>query len=867
MPTRPNSEDNTATPDAEATTWAWQGFVLKTTERQLLQDGAALPLGARAFDLLLALVQRRHRVASRDELIEAVWPGLVVEENNLSVQINALRKALGVHAVATVPGRGYQLTLPLQQPAMPAAAATPLTPASLPAPLVGYLPTPAVPLLGREAELAALARNLSTHALTTLVGAGGIGKTLLALHAARQRMGAEADGAWWVDLATLPAASTADDLARTVASAIGLQLAAGLTPTAGLARALRPMAALVLLDNAEHVVASAAGLLAELLAAAPGVRWLVTSQAPLKVAAEQVQALGALAVPPLGTPLDLALSYGALSLLNRSAHSASSRYVLTAAELPAAIEICQRLDGIALALEMAASRLPSMGADALNQRLAKNLRALAAGHRGAPSRQQTLQATLLWSHDLLTPAEQQVLQHLGVFVGGFTLDAAQQVARTGNGDDEWAVLDALAALVDKSWVQVDGGAPPRYRLLESARLFALEQLVAAGGEAAARDRHAQAMAALGDRHAQVHWHQSTDSWARSYLEEVANLDAAFHWALHENRAELACRIFLALPDAMKGGSRTGELPQRAAAVRPLLAPEAAVDGVSPLLAARVCAGMAVCLAPFALQEALALTRRALDQVPAGPDGVLLRHFILTHRSQYLSWAAESAQALQTATEARALIQAPWPPRLLFHQLAAEAFTGIFGEQPPEMALARLQEMITLAEAHGMSDAAIMAKVNRLAAASRLNRDADVVTWSDELLPLLAAPNRLAQRTIALVNRVGACVNLERLDLARHAAVQALPLVRQVGFRQPLLVNWLELTLKEGRLPLAAQLLGHFDTWVAAQGVALPAENGRVVATVLKSLEQALGADTVAGWRARGAGLSGEQMDALLTAPR
>ena len=255
------------------------------------------------------------------------------------------------------------------------------------------------------------------------------------------------------------------------------------------------------LDNAEQLVDPVARLCAALCEAAPGLRLVVTSQVPLKLAAERVYRIGALAVPQGALPAAQAREFGAVALFTERAQAADSRFVLTDANAPAVIELCRALDGLALAIELAAARAPMLGVQRLASSMQDRLKLLTTSrNRAAPARQQTLRAALEWSHGFLDERERAVFRRLTVFAGSGSLAMIQQVVAdpAGAGElDAWAVLDALAVLVDRSLVTVlqgDDTAEPRYRLLDSPRAYALERLKEAGEEAALRRRHMQAVA-------------------------------------------------------------------------------------------------------------------------------------------------------------------------------------------------------------------------------------------------------------------------------------------------------------------------------------------------------------------------------------
>jgi DNA-binding winged helix-turn-helix (wHTH) protein len=339
---------------------------VRPDQRQVLVDGRGAPIAARAYDVLWALIQHRDRVISKSELLDCVWPGVVVEEHNLHTQVSSLRKVIGAVAIATIPGRGYRFVAIAdsdieQQPtdadgdgATPGivpteAAATPFRK------LNDNLPATLTPLLGRVEDLAALHGLIDQHRLVTIIGAGGMGKTTVAQHLIASRRGSYRHGVCSVELTTIV---DAEVLPSAIGRAIGVHVGDG-EPLAGLCNALRPLTMLVALDSAEQVVDGLAHVVQAVLDRAPALRFVVTSQAPLKLAAEHTYRIGALAVPQGPLPAAQALEFGAVALFTERAQAADARFSLSETNAPAVIDLCGQLDGMPLAIELAASRAPS----------------------------------------------------------------------------------------------------------------------------------------------------------------------------------------------------------------------------------------------------------------------------------------------------------------------------------------------------------------------------------------------------------------------------------------------------------------------------------------------------------------------------
>jgi predicted ATPase/DNA-binding winged helix-turn-helix (wHTH) protein len=450
-------------------------FRLLPTRRLLLAGDQPVRIGSRAMDLLIALVERPGALIGKDELLARAWPNLFVEEGNLKVQIAGLRRALGDDRgshryLVTIPGRGYRFVAPVTRTQAPSPPATALR--------VHNLPARVTRMIDRTDSVRALAAQLPRRRLITIVGPGGIGKTTVALAVAETLIDACEHGARFVDLAQV-----SDPLAvpGALAAALGLEP----DPQAPLARLIAALAdqrLLLVLDNCEHVIEAAEALAARVLRGAPGVRILATSREPLRAEGERVHRLSPLASPPAAAGLSAAAALGfpAVQLFVERAAATLGQFELADQDAPIVAGICRRLDGIPLAIELAAARIDAFGVRGLAAQLDDMLRLLTGGRRPAPARQQSLRAALDWGHGLLPERERVVLRRLALFGGGFTLEAATTVAASA-GISAAQVVEGIANLVAKSLLTADhGGAAPCYRLLATTRALALEKLTAAG---------------------------------------------------------------------------------------------------------------------------------------------------------------------------------------------------------------------------------------------------------------------------------------------------------------------------------------------------------------------------------------------------
>ncbi|HEX2010551.1 MAG TPA: winged helix-turn-helix domain-containing protein, partial [Roseateles sp.] len=497
-------------------------FTLQPAHRVLLEGAQPVHLGGRAFDLLLALLERPGEVLSTPELLARVWPGSVVEPGSVRVHLSALRKALGDgrngrRFIINVPPGGYCFVEPLGT----AAAAAVADPALL---LPGLPPAPV--LIGRAELVDELVQQLPQRRLLTLVGPGGIGKTSLALAALPRLAGAYAQGLRYVELAPL---SDEPRVLGALAAALGLALPAR-TPLQGLAAYLRDKNMLIVLDNCEQVIDAVARLAEALLLAAPDVHLLATSREPLRIPGEWVQRLGSLRVPPAGA-LDAAevLTYPAAQLFLERASASLGAIELAADEAQALGAICRGLDGIPLAIELAAASVDAFGLRGLAGQLDHGLALLTHGRRTALPRHRTLRATLDWSHGLLSEGERRLLRRLAVFRSHFTLAGALAICDDDGGGD---TAELLASLVAKSLLNADmRGEPVQYWLLEVTREYAAERLAESGEGALLARRHAVYLCRLFEHAAAERERSVPAQWLARYGRGIADLRAAMVWAL------------------------------------------------------------------------------------------------------------------------------------------------------------------------------------------------------------------------------------------------------------------------------------------------------------------------------------------------
>jgi predicted ATPase/DNA-binding winged helix-turn-helix (wHTH) protein len=508
-------------------------FRLCAAQRLLEKGGVPLRLGNRALDILVILVEHAGTVVKTEELMSRVWPDVGVQESALRVHVSALRRALdggqaGERYVTNVPGRGYCFVAPVERPRASAATRVQDRPNGAAARL---LPPRLTRMVGRDEIVRALGEQLAERRFVTVLGPGGIGKTTVAVSIAHAQLDAFAGAVHFFDLGAL---SDRDLVPSALASAFGL-LVRSSDPTSSLIDFLRDKRMLLILDSCEHVMGTVAALAERIFSEALLVHILATSRELMRVEGEHAYRLSALDSPPEDVELSAAqtLEFSATQLFVERAAAGACGFELTDSDAPIVAEICRKLDGIALAIELAAARVGVHGVPETAALLDSRFGLLWRGRRTSPPRQQTLKATLDWSYDLLSELERAVLRRLSVFVGDFTLEAATFVAKDQHVDGV-QVVDAVGFLVAKSLLSVNAvETTTRYRLLDTTRAYASAKLVHSDESAATARRHALYYRDFLEHQASASAASSRAGELADNAHQLGNVRAALEWAFFE----------------------------------------------------------------------------------------------------------------------------------------------------------------------------------------------------------------------------------------------------------------------------------------------------------------------------------------------
>lgn len=520
-------------------TFSFGPFSLNPGERLLTKNDIRVELRGRAYDLLVALVSRPNELISKADLLREVWPGLVVEEGSLRFHMANLRKALGdgvdgQRYIVNSPGRGYSFVAELSSTrARPSDAphVVPFQHANLPIRL---------PMIDREVEIKEIPARLRATRFVTIVGAGGVGKTTLAIAVGHQMMESFAGALLFVDLSVVSDPALVGTI---VASLLGLSVQSENAAPSILAF-LKDRRILLILDTCEHLIEPVAAFASLIFANAPNVYILATSREALQAEGENVYRLDTLACPPIGVKLtaETARQFPAVQLFVERARASGAQLHFSDDEAPVVASVCRRLDGVALAIELAARRVETYGVHGTAQLLDQRLALSWLGPRSAPPRQRTLHATIDWSYSLLSDLERTILRRLAVFVGHFALDAVTTVC--GNGISRKDVLNTIDTLIAKSIVATRPvGTAMSYRLLDTTRAYALDIQIEDDESRDLAVRHASYYMAWLEQRGRD-WSTFSSGFERvSHFANMNNVRAALEWCFGEDGdAELGIRL-------------------------------------------------------------------------------------------------------------------------------------------------------------------------------------------------------------------------------------------------------------------------------------------------------------------------------------
>ncbi len=792
-------------------------------------------------------VNRVARLLSIGHGGQVLVSGVSTELSQGMMPSQATLHDLGEHRLRdlTHPEQVYQLNAPGLSTEFPPLRSLDALPNNLPLQLTQ--------LVGRENDLAEIETLLAKHRLVTLVGAGGVGKTRLSLQVGAELLDKFDDGVWFVDLAPL------NDQAFVVsrfAEVFNLGEAGTRSLEELVTNALRTRRLLIILDNCEHLVAGAAKMANLLLRNCPHVRILASSREGLGIEGEIVLRVPSLGVPRADADITVAEAsrYGAIALFVERASAADQRFTLTDANAPVIARICEQLDGIALAIEMAAARVKVLSVEQLANRLADRFRILTASNRTALPRQQTMRALIDWSYDLLSENEKTVFRRLSVFAGGCTLDAASAVCSDAT-IDPLDVLDLLGGLVDKSLVVTElVGAEQRYRLLASTRQYTIELIEKVGEADVVRARHAEFYTAVAQR-AEEEWSTTPSrAWIERLLPDIDNFRAALDWAITgRHNTELGAILISSLVMFWSRGPQPDEGRRRL-----LAAIDANTPPTQPNIDARLQLGLASLeMVAWKYEPALAAGLRAKELCEGLADRrgaawaasrigeAMLRLKRHEEATRELDFALQTFRELGETRMIGAVISQK--ARNLHFQGQSEEAMRLYNEAMPY--------------AKSTADTELLSSIANNLAETEFGRGnvERALDLARNLLPTLAPWDRIG-RALTQANIAAYLIQLQRFEEAREMARAAIKDARPAGpvtFAESV-QHFAAIAAGEGKWEMAARLLGYCEHAYAALGARLDFTEHTEHEKLVAGLKSQLPGDAFSRLLAEGATLSDDQ---------